>query len=338
MNTRKIYVSAPWTIELREEPFTETIQDPYEVIVETMYSHLSAGTEMACVSGIEDWFSIPGVPGYTAVGKVVEKGSAVAHVEEGDLVFTYGPHAGHFKINVTDRWHGICVKIPDGLSPEIAAFTHMGVIAMTALRKSSIELGDFVAVSGMGSIGNLAAQFAQFQGARVIGVDINQSRLEIAEKSGVGVTINSSSENLGELLNMITSGEMVSTWIDASGLSQVVNDSIGYVAPGGEMILLGSPRASFNTDITPLLRKVHLLENVTLKGALEFLYPTHQNDFVKHSIERNATIIMELMRQDVVQIKPMLSHLLDPAKASDAYHGLKDNPDEFIGVVFDWTI
>jgi len=337
MKYHRIYVSSPWEISLEEDEFTAKIETPHEVIVQNMFSHLSAGTEMACVSGIEDWFTIPDVPGYTAVGKVLEKGEAVEHVDVGDTVFTYGPHAGLFKIDVTDRWHGVCVRVPDDLDPAMASFTHMGVIAMTALRKSDIELGDFVAVTGMGAIGNLAAQFAQFQGGRVIGIDINQARLDIAEQSGIGVTVNSKNDDLAGLLHMITAGEMVSTWIDATGLSAVINESMNHISAGGEMILLGSPRASYETDLTPLLRKVHLLDGITLKGALEFLLPTHQDEFVKHSIERNAALIMELMRQDVLQVKPLMSHVMDPADASAAYHGLRDDPDEFIGVVFDWT-
>ncbi len=337
MKYRKVFVTAPWEIVLREDNFTQGIEGPHDVIIQNMYSHLSAGTEMACVSGIEDWFNIPDVPGYTAVGKVLKKGAEVKHVEAGDVVFTYGPHAGIFRIDVTDRWHGVCVKVPDGLDPAIAAFTHMGVIAMTALRKSDIELGDFVAVSGMGAIGNLAAQFAQFQGARVIGIDINQSRLDMAEKSGVGVTIHSAKEDIGEMLRLITGGEMISTWIDATGQSAVVNESMHHIASNGEMILLGSPRAAYETNLTPFLQKIHLLDGITVKGALEFLLPTHRNEFTKHSIEKNASLIMELMRQEVLQIAPIFSHRMDPADASTAYHGLKNDPDNYIGVVFDWT-
>ncbi len=337
MKNRKIYVTAPWEIEFREEEFTGKITDPIDIIVRNMYSHLSAGTEMACVAGLEDWFPLPNTPGYTAVGRIIEKGSSVKHVDTGDMVFTFGPHSEYFKVNTLDRWHGVCVKVPDGLEPEMAAFTHMGGIAMTSLRKSSIELGDRVVVSGMGTIGNFAAQFAQLQGAEVLALDIIDSRLDIAESCGIFKTVNSKREDIGKTVEEFTEGKKVSTWIDATGVSAVIHDAVNHIAVNGELILLGSPRQSFETDITPLLRKIHLVDNIRLKGALEFLYPTRQTDFQKHSIERNSRIIMELMKKQKLAVSPLYSHKLNPAEAGDAYLGLRDKPEKFIGVVFDWT-
>lgn len=337
MKFRKIYVTAPWEIGLVEDEFTGKIEGPNEIIVRNMYSHLSAGTEMACVSGIEGWFQIPDVPGYTSIGTVLEKGVGVEHVDVGDVVYTMGPHAELFKIDVTDRWHGVCVKVPEGLAHDIAAFTHMGGIAMSSLRASDIELGDRVAVSGMGAIGNLAAQFAQLQGAKVLGIDIVESRLKIATASGIGQVVNSREANLDAALDAFTDGKKVSTWIDATGVSAVINDAIGRIAPGGELILLGSPRASFETDLTPFLQKIHLLDGIRVKGALEFLWPTHRDEFNKHSIERNSEIIMDLMKDGSLKIEPFYSHKLSPAEAAKAYPGLRDQPDEYVGVVFDWT-
>jgi 2-desacetyl-2-hydroxyethyl bacteriochlorophyllide A dehydrogenase len=336
MKNRKIYCTAPWEIGLKEDSFNEKIEHPNDIIVQNKFSHLSAGTEMACVSGIEDWFPLPNVPGYTAIGEILEKGDDVKHVEVGDIVYTFGPHQGVFKVNTLDRFHGVCVKVPEGLDLDIASFTHMGGIAMSSLRMSNIELGDYVAVSGMGTIGNLAAQFAQLQGAKVIAIDINQSRLDIAKQCGIVNTVNSKSENLEEAINKLTNGKKVNAWIDATGVSGVVNDAVNHIAWNGELILLGSPRASFETDMTPFLRKIHLIENIRPKGALEFLFPTHQNDFNKHSIERNSAIIMDLMKEGKLNIKPFYSHKLNPSEASSAYLGLRDKPDEYIGVVFEW--
>jgi len=337
MKIKKIWVEEPWKVGIKEEEFTEKIENEKEIIVKNHYSHLSAGTEMACVSGIEDWFELPNVPGYTAVGEILEKGNAVEHVEKGDLVYTFGPHAEMFKVDTSDRWHGVCVKVPEGLAPDIASFTHMGGIAISSLRKSNIELGDFVVVSGMGTIGNLAAQFAKLQGGIVIATDIVDSRLEIAKKSGIEHTINSKTQDVEGEIEKLTKGQKVNTWIDATGVSAVINDAVNHIANNGELVLLGSPRASFETDITPLLRKIHLIENIQLKGALEFLFPTHPDEFNKHSIERNSRIIMDLMKDGKLNIKPFYSHKLKPEEASKAYPGLRDKPEEFIGVVFDWT-
>jgi hypothetical protein len=335
---RKVMVNEPWEISLETEIFNESIDNPYEVIIKNKYSHISAGTEMACISDKEDWFTIPDTPGYTSIGEVLEMGDEVEDLEKGDLVYTMGPHAEYFKIDTRDRWHGICVRLPDNVNQEYASFTHMAGIAMTALRRSNIELGDDVLVAGLGVIGNLAAQFAQLQGANVIAVDLVDERIKVAEECGINNAINPQKVDVDEEIDKLTNENGVSTFIDATGVSKVIEQYANNVSSYGEIILLGSPRAEYQTNLTDFLQKIHLLPtSATAKGALEFTYPTHENEFVKHSITRNSKIILKLINDEKIAIEPFYTHKMNPSEAQQAYEGLRDNPSEYMGVVFDWT-
>lgn len=336
LDNKKVFVTAPWEVSVVEEEITLSIDNPNAVIVRNRYSHISAGTELACIAGLEGWFVIPATPGYTAVGEIIDKGESVSGFEVGDLVYTFGPHSKYFKIDITDRWHGVCVRVPDGLSPDIASFTHMGGIAITAIRASTIELGDLVVVSGLGTIGNLAAQFAQLQGANVVAIDINKARIDIAGKCNIHACIHNLGKVLVEEMLALTGKQKAYCWIDASGQPAVIEDAFNHIEPNGELILLGSPRAAYETNLTNTLQKIHLLDNISVKGALEFLYPTHQNDFNKHAIERNSAIIMELMKNGKLLIEPLFTHLIKPEDAASAYAGLRDKPDEYVGVVIKW--
>ena len=73
---------------------------------------------------------------------------------------------GHKQYSLVDRARpmAICLKVPEGLPLEWAPFTRMAIIAMTSLRISNIELGDWVGVLGLGTVGNFAAQLAGLQG------------------------------------------------------------------------------------------------------------------------------------------------------------------------------
>ena len=338
MKYKKLWVAEIGKVTLVEEEWKDRISGPDDVIVQTHYSHISAGSELAAIDGLESWFNIPATPGYTAVGEVVETGSEVDHVKPGDLVYTYGPHAGMFKIDSTDRWHGVCVKLPEGVREDHAAFTHMGTIALTAIRNSTIELGDVVAVTGMGAIGILAAQLAQLQGARVIATDPEPVRRNLAQQCGIATVLDPLVPGLKEQVMSMTGNQGVSTLIDASGMSRVVEQSICFVALYGEVILLGTPRAPYETNLTGVLQHVHLLPHcLTMKGALEFTLPTHQVEFTKHSIEKNAGLILDLIRSGRLLIDPIHSHTMDPADARAAYDGLRNAKNEYIGVVFDWT-
>ncbi len=336
---KKVWATDKWDIRF-EEGHEDDLQitDSHDVIVKNRFTHISAGTELACLSGLESWFQFPAAPGYTGIGEVIEKGNAVEKVDVRDLVYTYSTHSQYFKLNTLDRWHGVCVKLPDGINQEYASFTHMAGIAMTALRNSQIELGDYVLVTGQGVIGNLAAQLAQLQGAIVMVSDINDTRLEIAKACGISNTINPIKENLKEVIEQFTHQKGVSTFIDASGSAQVINECADLVSSNGEIILLGSPRAPFETNLTKFLGHFHYIPfNHQLKGALEFTFPTHKDDFNKHSIERNAEIILKLILKDKLKIQPFYSHKLSPIHAQKAYEGLRDKSDEFMGVVLDWT-
>lgn len=338
MKIMKLLVPEPMKVVLVEDEFDDGNLSPNEIVVRTLYSHLSAGTELACIAGAEDWFRIPGSPGYTSIARVEHTGSDIKHVGEGDLVYTYGNHSERFRLEYGDRWHGLCVKLPAGINIEHAAFAHMATIAMTAIRNSKIELGDFVLITGLGAIGNLASQLAQLQGATVIATDVDDHRIDLARRSGVRFPINSKKENLRERIREITNGALVDTYIDATGASAVINDSLENVRLFGEVVLLGSPRAPFETNVTKTFQHFHLLPHcLTLKGALEFSYPTHQQEFLKHSIERNAAIVLDLIKEGRLIIEPIYSHKMSPADAQSAYDGLKNHPNEYIGVVFDWS-
>jgi threonine dehydrogenase-like Zn-dependent dehydrogenase len=269
---------------------------------------------------------------------IIEKGDEVKDFEIGDTVFTMSNHAEYFKLDIRDRWHGVCVKLPEGINPEHAAFVHMGIIAITSLRVSEIELGDTVLLTGLGVIGNMAAQFARMQGARVIATDIIDERIDVAKQCGIETAVNSKAVDLKKEIDNFTNGEGISTFIDATGVPALIEQYADFVAFNGEIILLGSPRAEYETNLTNLLQKVHLLpQNLKLKGALEFTFPTQQDEFVKHSIERNAKVILNLINENKLKIAPFYTQKIKPQEAPNAYVGLRDKGEEYMGVVIDWT-
>ena len=149
----------------------------HDVLAQTHYSLISAGTELACLSGVEAWFSFPATPGYASVGEVVAAGAKVTAVAAGDIVYSMGGHCQYQRIDTANP-RALCVKVPVGMDLSQAVFTRMVCVAFTALRISTIELGDYVAVTGLGLVGNFAAQLAGLQGGRVIGLDLSERRVE----------------------------------------------------------------------------------------------------------------------------------------------------------------
>lgn len=335
MNNRKIVFESPWQVDVIEEDFIKQNLNEQEVLVRKIYSLISPGTELAMLSGKESWAHLPTTPGYASVSEIVERGEGVKHFKAGDIVFHYGDHS-EFQVVTTT---GTFLKVPEYLDLRWVPFTRMATVAFTAIRVSQIELGDFVSVAGLGLVGNMAAQLAKLQGANIIGVDLSKERLRIAQDCGVNFTLNGVSGTVKQQISEFTKGVGVSTHIEASGVSKVAVESLEWIAKLGEIIFLGTPRGEYNTDVTEVFKSCHLMGKgcITFKGAHEWRYPVEPNEFAKHSLVRNSNIVFELMKQKRLQIEPLISHVLKPEQAKEAYEGLKNNKDQYNGVLFDWS-
>jgi 2-desacetyl-2-hydroxyethyl bacteriochlorophyllide A dehydrogenase len=334
MDNKKIVFTAPWQVETLEEVLSIEKIGKQELLVKKKFTLISPGTELACLSGNEGWFSMPGIPGYSSVSEIIEIGEDVQGFQPGEYIFHYGDHSLYSVISAS----GIVLKAPSELPLHWVPFTRMASVAMTSLRVSDIELGDHVAVTGLGLIGNMAAQLAALQGASVIGIDFSSNRLETAKASGIQYTLTSNTK-VQEQIAEITHGRGVSTLIDATGIPKVVTDGLPWVAKYGEVVLLGSPRGEYHGNITELLNYVHLDGHgcITFKGAHEWRFPVEPDSFVKHSLTRNSQIIFDLMQRNKLAIEPLISHIVKPEQAAKAYEGLRNDKDHYHGVLFDWS-
>jgi len=333
---RQIVFSAPGAVSCAKTETLLNVAQPSEVIVRNRHSIISAGTELACLGGNEWWFKMPGTPGYAAVGEVVACGAAVTKVRPGDVVLTHGPHAEYFKIDTRDRYTGTCIKVPPGLDPRLAPVARLASISFAAIRVGHIELGDTVLVTGLGLIGNLAAQLAGCQGGTVIGIDLCARRRTVAEACGIAHTVDASTPDWKRTVREIAGHRRITTFIDATGVSSVVAESSALLGANGETVLLGTPRATSQGDLTDVFRGIHLPPYATYRGALEWRLPTFADEFSKHSIERNTEIILELAAAGRLNFERLITHRVRPEQAPEVYSGLRTRKDDHLGVVFDW--
>lgn len=299
------------------------------------YTLISPGTELACLSGGESWFPMPDVPGYAAVSEIVELGEQTDGFQIGDLVFHYGKHCQYELVPVS----GVFLKVPADLEPRLVPFTRMATVAMTSVRVSNIELGDTVAVTGLGLIGNMASQLARLQGANVIGIDLSEERLKLASACGLALGVSAGSSDVAAEVREATGGAGVSALIEATGVPKVAVDSLPMIARFGELIFLGSPRGEYTANVTDVFNYSHLIGrgSITFKGAHEWRFPLEPDKFTKHSLVRNSAIVFDLIRDKKVHIEPLISHILKPEEASQAYEGLRHHKDDYNGVLFDWS-
>lgn len=334
LENKKIVFEKPWEVNLRIETLNENTVPPGQALLKKRYSIVSTGTELACLSGGESWFKMPGVPGYACIGEVIKTGEGVTDFSPGDMVFYYGSHTLYEIAPV----EGVFLHAPKEVDPKWIPFVRIATIAATAIRASDIEWGDFVAVTGQGLVGNMALQLAKLQGARVIGIDIADRRLEISKQCGAELVINASKQDPLEEIKAFTKGAMVSSLIEATGVPSMEIQTAEWISQNGELIFLGSPRGEYQTNVTPFLNRTHLAPfNLTLKGAHEWRYPVNKTPFAKHSLERNSELVFDLMLRGQLALEPLLTEIASPAGCGAVYSKLRDRKDQYMGILFDWT-
>ncbi|HBC87091.1 MAG TPA: alcohol dehydrogenase [Lentisphaeria bacterium] len=334
MKGRQVLFTKPWEVELKDYEFDAGKVGDDNVAIKTEYSVVSAGTELAILSGNESWAKLPYVPGYGGVGKIVAMGKNVKGFKEGDRVFSYTKHQSYDNSSV------MIVPVPEGIDGKLAVMARIAGVSITSLRVSDAELGDWVAVYGLGLVGNLAAQLFTLAGCNVIGIDVSEKRIALAKKCGVLHAIKADA-NIKEQIKELTGGEMCRSVVESTGVTAVAEKASDIAASLGEVILLGSPRGEYKTDLTAFLNRIHIAGNgcITFKGAHEWRYPVKSvpGSVNRHSIERNISNILSLIGQGKLKVNELISEVVSPKDCAKVYDGLRNKKDDYVGVVFDWN-
>jgi 2-desacetyl-2-hydroxyethyl bacteriochlorophyllide A dehydrogenase len=339
MQMRQVVVTGPYQVELQDANIDEGSLQPSEVLVQTESTFISAGTELANYTGLDprvripgSWCCFPWKAGYANVGVVKAGGQSVDKRLLGKRIFTLGPHASAQVHNV-NRF--VTVEVPEKLSSAAVAASRMAAVSITAVQAGALKVNGWVAVFGLGMVGNLAAQMFRLMGCRVIGVDHSGSRRKVATECGISHVIGGTPEEVNRLIREITGGRMVDSAVDAVGNARVAIECIKVCADFGEVILLGTPRGDSEGNLTELFNELHA-RFVTVKSGSEWRIPMQPQTGCSQSILGNYHQILDMMGRQVLRIAPLITHTIKPEQIREAYEGLLHHKDEYIGVAIDW--
>ena len=335
MNGKQIIIPEKRKAILEDFELDESLA-PNQVLLKTHYSLISPGTEGAGFTGLQSGTRYPHGSGYTAIGEVLKVGENVTKCQIGDYAFCYSSHASIVKTASVM----LAFKPPLETDPKHIPFIRMATVAMTSLRVSSAEFGDTVVIIGLGLVGNSASQLFNLAGMNVIGIERVPKRIEIARNCGLRHLINPDEEvDIVESVKAMSNGQKAEVTVEAIGNPRLVELAYQLTKTKGEVILLGSPRGEYITNVTAILNYTHLigLGAITLKSAHEWVYPTMHSGESKHSLERNSQIVYALIKDGKFKVQELLTHVINPEDAQSAYDGLSDKKDEYLGVLMDWT-
>lgn len=156
------------------------------------------------------------------------------------------------------------VKVPEGLDPAAASsITCAGVTTYKAIKVAQIQPGQWIAIYGLGGLGNLALQYAKnVFNAKVIAIDINEAQLDFAKQQGADITINPTTQNAQEIIQKYTQGGVHAAVITAVSKT-AFNAAVDAVRAGARVVAVGLPPEAMSLNIPRLV-----LDGIEVVGSL----------------------------------------------------------------------
>ncbi|MBA1194088.1 alcohol dehydrogenase AdhP [Pseudomonas entomophila] len=155
------------------------------------------------------------------------------------------------------------VKVPNGLdSAAASSITCAGVTTYKAVKSSNIRPGQWIAIYGLGGLGNLALQYAKnVFNARVIAIDVNDEQLAFAREMGADLVLNPRSEEVAKIVQEKTGGAHAAVVTAVS--KNAFDSAVDALRAGGRLVAVGLPSEAMNLNIPRLV-----LDGIEVVGSL----------------------------------------------------------------------
>ncbi|MEV4416197.1 zinc-binding dehydrogenase [Catellatospora sp. NPDC049609] len=336
----RLWITEPGCVELIEDQLPALGE--HDVYAQTVISGISHGTEIAWLRGTaaslhRTWTpqryyvdgpgrAYPVVPGYESIARVAQVGAAVTAVRAGDLLALDAPHAtGHV---ITDSAAADRL-LPAGTDPERAVFHILGRVALGGVHDATLQLGDAVVVMGLGTVGLLAAQFAQRAGATVFGVDRHALRVQEAQALGVHAILAGNGVDVAAAVHEMTGGAGADAGIEASGSVTGLNETIRSLRVGGRVATIASyhgDQAGLRLSEEYHRNRITLISSMTINGCDQRTHPLW-------TLDRLNQTARQLIATGAVRTDGLITHRIPFSRAAEAYALITDRPDQTIKVV-----
>lgn len=344
------------------------------VIVETLYSVVSAGTERGLTSfggknliqkalerpdqvkKVMEKMSTDGVlttvdsaftrlkepmpMGYSGVGKIVECGKGVTDVEVGEIVAMAG-QAYHSEVNRVNK--NLLVKIPKGLKDyRQGSLCALGGIALQGIHQAKVEPGETVAVIGLGLVGHITARILDAYGCSVIGYDIKDKSL-----SGTNLKsfILSSDENAEDITKSLTRGRGVDKVIITAATNSNAPMDLAAAIARDRAIICMIGVTQMNIDRRPYYEKelTFTIARSYGPGRYDSNYEERGIDYpighIRFTEGRNLEEFIRLMSEKRVDFSDLITHEIDFESAEKAYEMIttNKNKESYIGILLKYN-
>jgi len=340
------------------------------ILIHTLYSVISSGTERASVSvsaksmfgkalarpdqvrkvleyarqhgakaaydKVRAKLDILKALGYSCSGIVAAVGDGVTEFAPGDLVACCGGgYASHCSMNFIPK--NLVVKVPHGVSAEEAAFSAIGAVAVQGMRLGGCVFGETVAVVGAGLLGVLAIQMLRAAGCRVIAIEMDPERAKKAEEFGAHLSLLASDAGASESAIRFSRYGVDAVLITAESKSNAPITLAAQIArDGGRIIVVGNINLDVDRDLLFQKELSVVVSRSYGPGRYDPNYEELGQDYpvghVRWTEQRNLESFLDLLSNRTLNLKPLLEHRFPPEEGTEAY-ALLQNSKAYTAVI-----
>lgn len=332
MNVKQICFTSPGKAELVDAVLREPGEN--DVLLKTIYSAISGGTERANLRGEPNTFGdFPKKEGYCAVSVVAAVGGRVTSCKVGDRVLAYhGNHAAYAVIPETQA----TVVTDDSIDSKEAALVILAAMGLGGVRRLELEIGESAMVIGLGILGLTSVMFENMSGASpVIAIDYNEKRRADALRYGADFAFDPRDADFAENIRKCTGGKGLNAIVEVTGAASALNTALSVAAREARISLLGCTRVSDSS--IDYYKQVHV-PGIKLIGAHNKVRPLVESRPHCWTQRDDCRAIMRLISNKRLSLLPLVSEIADPTNCPAVYDRLLNDPEFPLGVLFDWSL
>jgi predicted dehydrogenase/threonine dehydrogenase-like Zn-dependent dehydrogenase len=274
--------------------------------------------------------------GYSSAGTIITLGGGMEGLHAGQRVAcaggNYAVHAEYAAIP-----HALLTPLPDNVDFESAAFNTLGAIALHGFRLAEIQLGERVAIIGLGLLGLLATGIAAAAGIHVLGIDLDPHRVALAEKMGAQAVLREQAEQAAQSFSRGRGCDAVLICADTPS-ADPVELAGGIARDRARVIAVGAVGLN-------IPRKIYYEKELTFinsrsygPGRYDPAYEEGGQDYpigyVRWTEGRNLEAFIDLLATGRLDVSPMISHRFPIEQAPQAYELITGKRAEpFLGVL-----
>jgi predicted dehydrogenase/threonine dehydrogenase-like Zn-dependent dehydrogenase len=275
--------------------------------------------------------------GYCAAGRVEKVGRRVSDIRPGDLVACGGEDAAHAEVLAVPGT--LCVPVPAGVDSRSAAFTTLGSIALHGFRQAELKIGERVAIVGMGLVGQLTARIAHAAGCEVMGIDLEEWRLRVANDAGV-----LGSARRREDVHKDDYGRWDAVIVTAAAPDSADPASLAtdLAADRGSLVIVGDVKLELDR------RRLYAKE-LSVKLARSYGPGRYDQEYEERGLDypveyvrwterRNMAEFLRLLEEGRIRVADLITHTFPIEEADRALDALTDPTLEALAVLIDYPI